>query len=207
MPGSQSGSNDVARLEKLRRARPPGHVAHRFVNGLGKRCSQCARVTRVVPEEFEKLSRVVTALAQRRALAFIRDVIVGECVRGQADRSNQVVLVLLDLTCQRIGRVLRPGDPHTLHVECVERFSLRREAGDVILVLVGRDQDVEPSPGFRDNVLNDVRHPHIGFLRTESSTINEHVYRVVFGHEERDQKTVPQPLAVHPDPNPRCRAR
>jgi hypothetical protein len=124
---------------------------------------------------------------------------------------------LVQLLTERVVGILGPGEPDlsdpqlavfALLVAGAEQAVQSGERGNMVVVLMGDHQDVNPAAGICCNVGDDLGQTVINVLRTQNdAAIDQHMPETVVLLWQCDQETVAQSLSVHPDRGPCYRGR
>jgi hypothetical protein len=122
--------------------------------------------------------------------------------QSEAQRCERRIPLRLDLLRQGVVLILRPAKPDLVDSQPVERLPRLDETGQVIPVLVRRNQEIDLASRERDNVLDHVGHFRHRIGRAEDdAAVDHHVERplAAVGARQRNQEAIAQPLPVHAD--------
>ncbi len=118
--------------------------------------------------------------------------------RAEPQRREGLGAVAVQLPCEVVGGILGPRHPHLADGELLERLPRLNEAGDMVPVLVGGEQQIDLAAGRDDDVGHHLVHRGRCFRRAE--------YHAAIDHDEvlaarlrrqGDQEAIAQAVAVH----------
>ena len=158
----------------------------------------CLPAADIPPQNSRRRSRAGAG----RARPEIRE--ARQPLRRADDPIERPLSAPVEARCNRIFGVLGPRHPDLADLQAISAEKVLRlgEAREMVPVLVGDDEDLDPTSGGLKNVLR--YHPHFRLRllgAKQDAEVDQHVDGLFVLAGECQEKAVPQPLPEHAYPD------